>query len=105
VEGRAWSPTPTFPCFPKSDSMPGTLVFTATYNEADNVETLLNEILSHLPDTDILIVDDRSPDGTGPLLDRLAAENSRIHVVHRPSKLGLGTAHLLAMKYAMHHNY
>ena len=85
--------------------MPGTLVFTATYNEADNVETLLNEILSHLPDTDILIVDDHSPDGTGPLLDRLAAENSRIHVVHRPSKLGLGTAHLLAMKYAMHHNY
>ena len=85
--------------------MPGTLVFTATYNEADNVENLLNEILSHLPDADILIVDDHSPDGTGPLLDRLATENSRIHVVHRPSKLGLGTAHLLAMKYAMHHNY
>ena len=85
--------------------MPGTLVFTATYNEADNVETLLNEIFSHLPDADILIVDDHSPDGTGPLLDRLAAENSRIHVVHRPSKLGLGTAHLLAMKYALHNNY
>lgn len=85
--------------------MPGTLVFTATYNEADNVETLLNEIFCHLPDADILIVDDHSPDGTGPLLDRLAAENSHIHVVHRPSKLGLGTAHLLAMKYALHHNY
>ncbi len=85
--------------------MPGTLVFTATYNEADNVENLLNEIISHLPDADILIVDDQSPDGTGPLLDQLAAKNSRIHVVHRPSKLGLGTAHLLAMKYALHHNY
>jgi len=85
--------------------MPGTLVFTATYNEADNVENLLNEIFSHLPDADILIVDDHSPDGTGPLLDQLAAKNSRIHVVHRPSKLGLGTAHLLAMKYALHHNY
>ncbi|TDJ51149.1 MAG: methyltransferase domain-containing protein [Nitrospina sp.] len=85
--------------------MPGTLVFTATYNEADNVENLLNEIISHLPDADILIVDDHSPDGTGPLLDQLAAKNSRIHVVHRPSKLGLGTAHLLAMKYALHHNY
>ena len=85
--------------------MPGTLVFTATYNEADNVENLLNEIFSHLPDVDILIVDDHSPDGTGPLLDQLAAKNSRIHVVHRPSKLGLGTAHLLAMKYALHHNY
>jgi len=85
--------------------MPRTLVFTATYNEADNIEALINEIFHYLPETDILVVDDNSPDGTGPLLDRLASDNSRIHIVHRPSKLGLGTAHLLAMRYAVHHDY
>ena len=83
--------------------MPGTLVFTATYNEADNVESLIDEIFKHLPDADILIVDDSSPDGTGPLLDRLAAQNPRIQVIHRPSKLSLRTAHLFAMRYAIHH--
>lgn len=85
--------------------MPGTLVFTATYNEADNIKTLIDEIFQHLPDADILVVDDNSPDGTGPLLDQLASENSRIHVIHRPSKLGLGTAHLFAMRYAAYHEY
>ncbi len=85
--------------------MPGTLVFTATYNEADNVESLIGEIFEHLPDAEILIVDDNSPDGTGPLLDQLSARNPRIHVIHRPSKLSLGTAHLFAMRYAIHHEY
>ena len=85
--------------------MQKTLVFTATYNESDNVENILSEISKHLPDAEILIVDDNSPDGTGALLDRLAAANPAIHVIHRPSKLGLGTAHLMAMKYAILHQY
>jgi glycosyltransferase involved in cell wall biosynthesis len=85
--------------------MPKTLVFTATYNEVDNVENIIEGIFDHLPEAEILIVDDNSPDGTGTLLDLLSVNNSNIHVIHRPSKLGLGTAHLLAMKYALHHEY
>ena len=69
--------------------MPKTLVFTATYNESDNVGNILSEIFQHLPDAEILVVDDNSPDGTGDLLDRLAEANPAIHVIHRPSKLGL----------------
>ena len=85
--------------------MPKILVFTATYNESDNAENIINQIFQHLPDAEILIVDDNSPDGTGPLLDRLSTANPAIHVIHRPSKLGLGTAHLMAMKYAIHHEF
>ncbi len=82
--------------------MPRILVFTATYNEVDNVEQLVQEIFQYLPGQEILVIDDSSPDGTGDLLDRLSADDPNIHVIHRPSKLGLGTAHLLAMKYAIH---
>jgi glycosyltransferase involved in cell wall biosynthesis len=85
--------------------MPKTLVFTATYNESDNVEKILSDIFQQLPDAEILVVDDNSPDGTGAVLDRLGSANPAIHVIHRPSKLGLGTAHLMAMKYAIHHRY
>ena len=85
--------------------MPRILVFTATYNEVDNVEQLVQEIFQYLPGQEILVVDDSSPDGTGDLLDQLSADNPKIHVIHRPSKLGLGTAHLLAMKYAIHEDF
>ncbi|MBU2644718.1 glycosyltransferase [bacterium] len=81
------------------------LVFTATYNEADNIESLVDEINRYLPGQHILIVDDSSPDGTGDILDRLADANEKIHVVHRPRKLGLGTAHKLAMKYAVQNGF
>ena len=82
--------------------MPRILVFTATFDEVDNIEQLVQEIFQYLPGQEILVIDDSSPDGTGDLLDRLSADNPNIHVIHRPSKLGLGTAHLLAMKYAIH---
>ena len=81
------------------------LVFAATYNEVDNIEDLIQEIFTYLPNQEILIVDDASPDGTGKLLDQLSLEDPRIHVIHRPDKLGLGSAHILAMKYALHHEY
>ena len=81
--------------------MPKTLVFTATYNESDNAESILNEIFQHLPDAEILIVDDNSPDGTGQLADALKTQNERVHVIHRPKKLGLGTAHIAGIKYAL----
>jgi len=84
---------------------PRLLVSLATYNERENLERLILDIHSFVPKADILVVDDNSPDGTGKLADDLAAEDPRIHVMHRPGKLGLGTAMLAAMRYAMEHNY
>ncbi|MGP0566739.1 MULTISPECIES: polyprenol monophosphomannose synthase [unclassified Nitrospina] len=81
------------------------LVFTATYNEADNIEELIESIRRYVADADILVVDDASPDGTGDLLDRIAERKQGLHIVHRPGKLGLGTAHLFAMQFAIQHNY
>jgi dolichol-phosphate mannosyltransferase len=84
---------------------PRILVSLATYNERDNLGPLLAEIQSNLPSADLLVIDDNSPDGTGRLADELAAANPRIHVMHRKGKLGLGTAILTAMRYAMEHEY
>ena len=81
------------------------LAFTATYNEVDNIEELIRGIRQYVADADVLVVDDASPDGTGELLDRLAERESGLHVIHRPGKLGLGTAHILAMQYAIHNHY
>ena len=81
------------------------LVFTATYNEADNIASLISEVFAALPDCEMLVVDDNSPDGTGRILEDLKAKDSRLHAVHRPSKNGVGTAHKLAIKYAVTHGY
>ena len=81
------------------------LVSLATYNERDNLAALIREIHAIVPRADVLVIDDNSPDGTGELADALAALDPRIHVLHRPRKLGLGTALLAAMQYAMTHDY
>jgi dolichol-phosphate mannosyltransferase len=81
------------------------VVGVATYNERDNLPTLLDEIRKAAPQVDILVLDDNSPDGTGALADELAKADSRIHVVHRTGKLGLGTAILAEMHWAMEHGY
>jgi len=81
------------------------LVFTATYNEADNVKKLAEKVFRNMPAADLLVIDDNSPDGTGKVLDDMAAKNNQIHVIHRPAKLGLGSAHRLAMKYAVANKY
>jgi dolichol-phosphate mannosyltransferase len=85
--------------------MQKTLVFTATFNEALNIKKLIEEIFKYLPQTDILVIDDNSPDGTGKILDDLSAQNSKIKVIHRKGKLGLGTAHIQGMEYAVQNNY
>ncbi|OAN55104.1 glycosyltransferase [Magnetospirillum moscoviense] len=82
-----------------------TLVFTATYNERSNIDILLQRIFAAGPEFDVLVVDDNSTDGTGRHLEELAKADPRIHVVHRPAKLGLGTAHQLGMVYAVQYNY
>ncbi len=81
------------------------LIFTATYNEAENVEELIRGIQQYLPGQDILFVDDSSPDGTGAILDELATANPEIRVIHRPTKLGIGSAHRLAMEHALINDY
>ncbi|MHB8598785.1 MAG: polyprenol monophosphomannose synthase [Ktedonobacteraceae bacterium] len=81
------------------------LIIIPTYNELENLRPLIQEIFSYVPQTDILIVDDNSPDGTGKLADELSAENPRIHVMHRAGKLGLGTAYIAGFKYAIEQKY
>jgi dolichol-phosphate mannosyltransferase len=82
-----------------------TLLIIPTYNEVENLPPLLNEILKYAPETDILIVDDNSPDGTGELADKISGENASVHVLHRAGKLGLGTAYIAGFKYAIAHDY
>jgi dolichol-phosphate mannosyltransferase len=77
----------------------------ATYNERDNLGPLLAEIQKEVPSAELLVIDDNSPDGTGQLADELAAGNPRLHVIHRSGKLGLGTAILEGMHFALQHNY
>lgn len=81
------------------------LVFTATYNEAENVGELVRQVFAALPACDMLIVDDNSPDGTGRLVEELKQSYPRLQAVHRPGKNGLGTAHKLAIKFALAHGY
>ena len=73
-----------------------TLVILPTYNEANNLETLISQIQSGFPGVHIYVVDDNSPDGTGQLADSIAKKSPLVHVEHRPAKLGLGTAYRFA---------
>ena len=82
-----------------------TLIIIPTYNELENLRPLLAEIFSYAPETDILIVDDNSPDGTGQLADEIHNENPRVSVLHRAGKLGLGTAYIAGFMHALEHNY
>lgn len=81
-----------------------TLVVIPTYNEKDNLDPIVRAIHQYL-DTDILVVDDGSPDGTGAIADRLAAADPRIHVLHRTGKQGLGTAYLAGFRFAIERGY
>lgn len=77
------------------------IVVIPTYNERENIVRLAGEILAQDPSIQILFVDDNSPDGTGVLADELAARNERIRVIHRPGKLGLGSAYCEGFKVAL----
>ena len=81
------------------------LIVIPTYNEADNLEPLVREIVALPARFDILVVDDNSPDGTGEIADRLAKELPAVHVLHRPGKQGLGTAYIAGFQWALERDY
>ena len=81
------------------------LVVIPTYNEADSLESVIRRTHASVPYADVLIVDDASPDGTGQIADRLAAEYANITVLHRPGKQGLGRAYLDGFAYAFARDY
>lgn len=78
-------------------------VVIATYNERENIETLVPNVLALRDDMRVVIVDDASPDGTGESAEKLAAQSDRVDVIHRTGKLGLGAALKAGMKYAVAH--
>ena len=85
--------------------MPRTLVALATYNEIENLPGLVDDILRVLPDADLLVIDDNSPDGTGRWCDERAATEPRLQCLHRPGKQGLGSATLAGMRWALDRSY
>ena len=85
--------------------MPRTLVVTPTYNEKDNLVRFVDAVRGALPEADILVVDDGSPDGTGELADGLAAKDGHIRVLHRAGKQGLGTAYVQAFTRGLAEGY
>lgn len=85
--------------------MPQSLIVVPTYNERDNVRGVAERLLAGLPGTEVLFVDDNSPDGTGALLDELAAAEPRLHVMHRAGKLGLGTAYVEGFGWGLARGY
>lgn len=81
---------------------PETWVIVPTYNEADNINELLTQLLALPVNLGVIVVDDGSPDGTGVLADRWsAAHPGRVHAIHRAGKLGLGTAYIAGFKHAL----
>ena len=77
-------------------------VVTPTYNEAQNLPKFVSALFALPLEIRLLIVDDNSPDGTGKIADQLASKDERIHVLHRPGKLGLRSAYLNAFQYLLH---
>lgn len=84
---------------------PNTLIFIPTYNEVENVGPMCAALLEQGLGADILFIDDGSPDGTGKVLDDLAAKHERVSVIHRAGKSGIGSAHQFAIGYAYDRGY
>ena len=81
------------------------LVIVPTYNERDNIETIIDRVLRSVPDANVLVVDDSSPDGTGKIADELAVNDSRVHVLHRTAKAGLGAAYIAGFRWGLERGY
>ena len=81
------------------------LVISPTYDERDNLPRFVAAVCAALPQADVLIVDDASPDGTGELAEDLIRGNPRLHLLHRPAKTGLGHAYCAAFRWALAQKY
>jgi glycosyltransferase involved in cell wall biosynthesis len=81
------------------------LVVIPTYNEADNIGPIVARLRAAVPEADVLVVDDGSPDGTGAIADDLAAADTAVHVLHRTTKDGLGAAYIAGFEWGSSHGY
>jgi dolichol-phosphate mannosyltransferase len=81
------------------------LVVIPTYNERDNITPIINRLHAALPKAHVLVVDDGSPDGTGEIVDKMAAADDRVHVMHRTEKAGLGAAYVAGFGWALERDY
>jgi len=88
-----------------SEPIARVLVFTATYNEAGNITEWVNRVHETLPDADIIVIDDNSPDGTTEILKELSTRVTKLRVITRTGKLGLASAHLAGMSEFRNGNY
>ena len=88
-----------------SDPTLRTLVVIPTYNERENIAQAIDAVLTALPDTDVLVVDDASPDGTGEIAEEISLHDSRVHAIHRRQKDGLGGAYLAGFAWALERGY
>ena len=82
-----------------------TLIIIPTYDERENVSAMTEAVLGEVPEANIMFVDANSPDGTGVLLDEIAAKEPRVSVLHRPGKEGLGRAYIAGFKWALARDY
>jgi dolichol-phosphate mannosyltransferase len=85
-------------------ALPG-LVVIPTFNEAESIELVLDRLRASVPELDVLVVDDGSPDGTGDLADKVAAHDAQVHVLHREAKAGLGSAYLAGFAWGFSRDY
>ncbi len=90
---------------PGNAAAPRVLVIIPTYNERDNIEAITGRVRTAVPGADVLIVDDASPDGTGPVVDALAERDVKVHVLHRRAKEGLGPAYVAAFTQGLADGY
>lgn len=82
-----------------------TIVVIPTYNEADNIQSLIETLHNVVPDTHILVVDDNSPDGTAQIVETIEKNDDRVHLIVRPGKMGLGTAYCHGFRWALDRGY
>ena len=85
--------------------MPHTLVIVPTYNERENLNGLLPRLRQAVPDAEVLVVDDGSPDGTGQVADAFALADAAVHVLHRPAKAGLAAAYLAGFEWGLRRGF
>lgn len=81
------------------------LVIVPTYDEAENIHEIVDRVLSTVPEAHLLVVDDGSPDGTGDLVEALAQDDERVHLLRRSGKLGLGTAYVAGFRWGLERDF